>query len=175
MPSRAILLVDHGSRRPEANAQLEALAALVRARSDAAVQVAHMELAPPSIAEAFAACVETGAEEVVVVPCFLAPGRHASEDIPRLVAEAAAEHPVRWQVTDVLGAHPLLAELILVRAGLQRERFTLWRQDDNGNRYPIETFDSIDEANASQAAFEARGHKQLYWVERIGQNGSTVS
>lgn len=120
MGSRAILLVDHGSRRHEANAQLEALAALVRERSEAVVHVAHMELAPPTIRESFAACVEAGAEEVVVVPCFLAPGRHAGEDIPRLVAEAAAEHRVRWRVTDVFGAHPLLAELVLVRAGLDR-------------------------------------------------------
>jgi len=120
MGSRAILLVDHGSRRPEANAQLDALAALVRERSDAIVHVAHMELAPPTIRVSFAACVEAGAEEVVVVPCFLAPGRHASEDIPRLVAEAAAPHRVRWRVTDVFGAHPLLAELVLVRAGLGR-------------------------------------------------------
>lgn len=114
---RAILLVDHGSRRAEANAQLDALAALVRERApEATVRVAHMELAPPTIAEAFEACIQDGAEEVVVVPCFLAPGRHAREDIPRLVTAAAAHHRARWRVTDVLGAHPLLADLVLVRA-----------------------------------------------------------
>lgn len=113
----AILLVDHGSRRTEANAQLEALAELLRDRvDDAAVHVAHMELASPTIAEGFDACVQSGAEEVVVVPFFLAPGRHAREHIPELVAEAAAPHPkVRWRITDVLGVHPLLAELVLVR------------------------------------------------------------
>lgn len=113
----AILLVDHGSRRPEANAQLDTLAGLVRQRAaGASVHVAHMELASPTIAEGFEACVASGADEIIVVPCFLAPGRHASEDIPRLVADAAAAHPdASWRVTDVLGAHPLLAELVLVR------------------------------------------------------------
>jgi sirohydrochlorin ferrochelatase len=115
----ALLLVDHGSRRAEANALLEALAELVRARAGVPVHTAHMELASPSIAEGFGDCVSAGAEEVVVVPCFLAPGRHASEDVPRLVAQAAARHPgARWRVAEVLGAHPLLAELVLVRAGL---------------------------------------------------------
>ncbi len=63
----AILLVDHGSRRPDANAQLDALAAAVRARDpERFVTVAHMELAEPSIAAGIAACVEAGASAVVV-------------------------------------------------------------------------------------------------------------
>jgi hypothetical protein len=116
----ALLLVDHGSRRAEANALLEQLAELVRTKSDGMlVRVAHMELAAPSIAEGFEACVQAGADEVVIVPCFLTPGRHATEDVPRIAAEAAACLGVRWRVADVLGVHPLLAELVLVRAGLR--------------------------------------------------------
>jgi sirohydrochlorin ferrochelatase len=115
----ALLLVDHGSRLEEANAQLEEIAALVRARAAGViVRCAHMELAPPTIAEGFDACVDAGAEEIVVVPCFLAPGRHATQHIPEQAAEAAAKHSVRWRVAEVLGVHPLLAELILARAGL---------------------------------------------------------
>jgi sirohydrochlorin ferrochelatase len=115
----ALLLVDHGSRRDEANAQLEALAVLVRERlgAGAIVGTAHLELASPSIAEAFDACVAAGASEIVVIPIFLAPGRHVSEDVPHLVREAAARHDASWRMADVLGAHPLLAELVLIRAG----------------------------------------------------------
>jgi sirohydrochlorin ferrochelatase len=116
----ALLLVDHGSRRAAANALLEQLAELVRARAAGTpVRVAHMELAAPSIDEGFAACVADGADEVVVVPCFLTPGRHATEDVPRLAAEAAERHGVRFRSADVLGVHPLLAELVLVRAALE--------------------------------------------------------
>lgn len=115
--TRAILLVDHGSRRAEANAQLDELAARVRARApDRVVQVAHLELAPPTIAEGIAACVAAGADEVVVHPYFLGPGEHTTRDIPRLVEEAAARHPsVRVRVSEPLGIDERLVELILDR------------------------------------------------------------
>jgi len=41
----------------------------------AIVQLAHMEIAEPSIDEAFARCVEQGATLVAVSPFFLSPGR----------------------------------------------------------------------------------------------------
>ncbi len=165
--TQALLLVDHGSRLAEANAQLDALAALVRARTGGIVRLAHLELASPTIAEGFEACVADGAAEVVVVPVFLAPGRHAGEDIPRIAAEAAARHGVAWRVAPVLGAHPLLAELVLERAGRRMpERFVLWRQDDHGNRFAVESFDSLERARAALARFEAHTHEQCYWLER---------
>lgn len=115
---KAILLIDHGSRRAEANAMLERMAELVRAEAgpDVVVRAAHMELAPPTIAEAFGACVEAGATEIVAHPYMLAPGRHAMEDIPALVEQAARAHPgVRWRLAPPLGVHPLLAKVVLAR------------------------------------------------------------
>jgi hypothetical protein len=41
----------------------------------------------------------------------------------------------------------------------------LWRQDDNGNRFVIGRFDSVEAAEAEQRRFEALGHKQTYWVQ----------
>jgi hypothetical protein len=41
----------------------------------------------------------------------------------------------------------------------------LLRQDDNGNRYEISRFPTREEAEDAAAKFEARGHKQLYYVE----------
>ncbi len=116
----ALVLVDHGSRRLEANGVVEQIATLVRAaRPEILVHAAHMELAEPSLPDAIAACVAEGAEEVVVQPYFLAPGRHSSEDIPRLTREAAARHPaVRFRVADPLGVHAKLAEVVLERADL---------------------------------------------------------
>lgn len=117
---RAILLVDHGSRAAEANASLEHVAALVRARVSESVVVehAHMELAAPSVPDAIAALVARKAAQIVVVPYFLAPGRHSREDIPRLVADATAAHPgVLFVVAEPLGPHPLLAELVILRSG----------------------------------------------------------
>ena len=113
----AILLVDHGSRRPEANAQLEALGEQVQARvGERFVTIAHMELAEPSIADGIAACVDAGATEIVAHPFFLGPGNHTAQDIPRLVAEAAAQHPgVRAFVGPPLGLDDKLVDLVLER------------------------------------------------------------
>ena len=119
--TKALLLVDHGSRRAAANENLHEVATLAREAlgEGSIVEVAHMELAEPSIGQAFDACVAAGAREVVVFPWFLASGRHAREDIPRLVTEAAARHPgVTHRVTAPFGPHPLLVEAALAIAGL---------------------------------------------------------
>jgi hypothetical protein len=46
------------------------------------------------------------------------------------------------------------------------------RQDDNGNRYRVGRYATRAEAQKIADSLDARGHKQLYWVERIGQNGA---
>jgi sirohydrochlorin ferrochelatase len=110
----AIILVDHGSRREESNSLLlEVVDALRQQNTWSIIEPAHMELAEPSIATAFARCVEQGAEFVIVFPYFLAPGRHWNEDIPRLAADAASFYPnVRHFVTAPLGLHALLLQVI---------------------------------------------------------------
>ncbi len=39
------------------------------------------------------------------------------------------------------------------------------RQDDNGNRYEVARVTSRCEAESLMYQYEARGHKQVYWVE----------
>ncbi len=114
-----VIIVDHGSRRAASNDLLLRVVAEYRAQCDwPIVEAAHMELAEPSIDAAFQACVAAGATRVVVFPYFLAPGRHWTEDIPRLTSEAAAAHPgVEWLVTAPLGLHPSILEVIDDRIG----------------------------------------------------------
>jgi sirohydrochlorin ferrochelatase len=116
-PNLGIILVDHGSRRDESNAMLlDVVQHFVSAIELSIVEPAHMELAEPSIATAFARCVERGATTVVVFPYFLLPGRHWNDDIPRLAAAAARQHPgVRYLVTAPFGLHPLMAEVMRQR------------------------------------------------------------
>jgi len=115
--TRAVLLVDHGSRVASANAALDEVAAQLRLRlPDRLVQVAHLEIAAPSIGEGVDACVAAGAREIVVHPYFLSPGRHTSHDIPRQVEQAAARHPgVSVRLTPALGPHAKLLDVILER------------------------------------------------------------
>ncbi|MCO6044605.1 hypothetical protein NG895_11870 [Aeoliella sp. ICT_H6.2] len=112
-----VVVVDHGSRRGESNDLLLAVAALFGERSGLEiVEPAHMELAEPTIAQAFAKCAERGAKTVVVFPYFLSPGRHWSEDIPRLASEAAENFPgVKHLVTAPLGLHSLIADVMAER------------------------------------------------------------
>lgn len=93
---------------------LEAFVEMFRAHAPyEIVEPAHMELAEPSIATAFARCVERGARRVLVAPYFLSPGKHWKKDIPDLTAEAATKHPgMAWVVGAPIGLHPLMVELI---------------------------------------------------------------
>lgn len=122
---KAILLIDHGSRRDEANKMLASVADLVQhlVGDGAAVRYAHMELAEPSIAQGFSDCVEAGATEVIAFPYMLSPGRHVTADIPRLVGAAAVAHPgVTYRVTAAFGVHEHLAAVVLERAGIPAAR-----------------------------------------------------
>lgn len=116
-PDLGIILVDHGSKRPEANDLLLNVVRRFRETTGAPiVEPAHMELAEPSIAKALAACVRQGARRVVVHPYFLAPGRHSTSDIPRLCLEAAAAHPgVDVRVSEPLGLDDRLIDVVRAR------------------------------------------------------------
>jgi sirohydrochlorin ferrochelatase len=115
--SRAILLVDHGSRRPDANGLLDCVAQeLSRRLPDRIVRIAHMEIAEPSVAQGIDACVEAGAREIVVHPYFLGPGYHTRESIPQLVDAAARRHPdLRVCISEPLGLHARLVDVIVER------------------------------------------------------------
>ena len=112
-----LIVVDHGSRRAESNVMLEQMVVMVaEVVPYEIVEPAHMELAEPSIATAFDACVARGARTVVVSPYFLLPGKHWRQDIPALVEEAAAKHPgVTYLVVAPFGLHPLMAQVVNAR------------------------------------------------------------
>jgi len=116
----ALILVDHGSRFPAANDMLLDVVAMVKRLSGLdRVYPAHMELAEPSIRQAFERAVGDGATAVVVHPYFLSPGRHSTTDIPRMVEEAARAFPgIEHCVTEPLGVHPKIGEVVLERAGV---------------------------------------------------------
>ena len=96
------------------------VAALVKRLSGLdCVHYAHMELAEPTIGQGFETCVREGATAVVVHPYFLSPGRHSTSDIPRMVAEAAKAFPeIQYCVTEPLGLHAKLCEVVLERSGI---------------------------------------------------------
>jgi sirohydrochlorin ferrochelatase len=114
----ALLLIAHGSRRPEANADLEFVASALRARGRyPLVCVSYLELAEPNIEAGGALCVGAGATNVILVPYFLSPGVHVVEDLSAARAKLSERFPrVRFVLAEPLGRHPLLVDVVEQRA-----------------------------------------------------------
>ena len=117
----ALLIIDHGSRKKEANHMLFEMVQVLRdMKPELLIYGAHMELAIPTIEDGIQWCIKKGAKHIIAHPYMLSPGRHAMEDIPRMVHEIMKKHPtITFVVTDPLGIDPYLAQLILKRAHLQ--------------------------------------------------------
>ena len=117
--SIGIILCDHGSRRAQSNDSLKDVAERFASRfSDDCkiVEPAHMELAMPDIAAAYNMCVSRGAIHIVVLPLFLAKGKHWTRDIPGLTSQAAAAFPeTTYQIAEPLGNDDLLLDLLKKR------------------------------------------------------------
>jgi len=120
MSKKALIIVDHGSKLEKANEMLVQIAELIKKKNSSEFEIisyCHMELAEPTIEQAFDDCVSKGAQYIVVHPYFLAPGNHSTQDIPNLVKDAAVRHPgVSYHVTEPLGIHENIIEVILQRA-----------------------------------------------------------
>lgn len=125
MPT-AILLIAHGSRQAEANADLHHLVAELRRRGTyAIVEPAFLELAEPTIAEAGRRCVEAGADRVILLPYFLSSGIHVQQHLQEHAQRLSEQFPqVGFQVGEPLGPHPLLLEIVAQRA---REVEKTWK------------------------------------------------
>src|SRR5690242_7346911 len=115
----ALLLIAHGSRRPEANAELHDVAAALRDRGRyPIVQVSFLELAEPGIETGGVLCVEAGATDVILLPYFLSPGKHVVEDLTAARDRLADRFPtVRFALAEPLGRHPLILDVLEQRAG----------------------------------------------------------
>ena len=127
-PETRVALVDHGSPVPEVTAvrdELAAqLAALLGARV-AAVAPCSMERRPepaydftaPLLADLLAT-PGWSAGRVIVALQFLQPGRHAGPEghVAEICRRAEAAHPgLRTRMTGLVGAHPLLVEILADR------------------------------------------------------------
>lgn len=113
----AALLIAHGSRRAEANADLVRLAEAVRATNQLGiVEIAYLELAEPDIPAGADACVQHGARRVLMMPYFLSAGVHVRNDLQEFQEEFREKYPgVEFEVCEPLGLHPKLIEVVIDR------------------------------------------------------------
>jgi sirohydrochlorin ferrochelatase len=113
----ALLLIAHGSRQEEANADLYHVVAEMHARGYALVEASFLELAEPGIEAGGARCVAEGAERVILLPYFLSAGVHVRRDLTEARAKLAERFPaVEFRLAEPLGRHPLLLDVVAERA-----------------------------------------------------------
>lgn len=117
-PRTALLLIAHGSREAEANADLFYFVEELRRRgSFAIVEASFLELAGPDIDQGAAACIAQGAQRVILLPYFLSAGIHVRRDLVEACRRLASQFPeVSFRLAEPLGQHPLLVEILLQRA-----------------------------------------------------------
>jgi sirohydrochlorin ferrochelatase len=117
----AVLYIAHGSSRGAANDTFLGFITKVMKKSSVAIQAyAFLEHAEPSITQAIEACIEKGAEKIIVVPVLLLTGVHANVDIPA----AFASYPqMVFQYAKPLGIDDIMVEILedrLTEAGFSK-------------------------------------------------------
>ena len=118
-PARAaVVLFAHGSRDPLWRAPIEAVAQRIRALApDAAVACAYLEHTEPTLDAAVARLAAGGATAITVWPMFLGTGRHAREDLPRLVDALRAQYPaIAFTLQPAIAEHPEVLQAMAVAA-----------------------------------------------------------
>lgn len=116
--SIGLIVFAHGSRVSAANDAVRAVARQASRRAGLPVhETAFLELATPTLGEAVTDLASRGVRRILVTPYFLTMGRHLTEDLPRLLAEARSRHPdLSIEASPPLDGHPDLAGILAARA-----------------------------------------------------------
>lgn len=115
---RAIVILGHGSRRPEGLTAIIETAERYQARHPKIpVRHAFMEFAEPHLVQCIESLVaEDVADEIFVVPLFLALGTHCAKHMPEELALLSKRFPdKRLLLARPFGADPLLCDIIDAR------------------------------------------------------------
>ena len=112
----AVILLGHGSRAENGNTALADVAGIINEIGGVEVIPAYLQFCRPSLSESLKKAAADGAEKIIVMPYFLYSGNHVTQDIPEELETLKREHPeVDIVMTDHLGAHKKLAEIVLER------------------------------------------------------------
>ena len=98
-------IIAHGSRKESSNAEVIRLGERVKTLVDTQydiVKTAFLEFADPSLEESIKACVKEGVNKIIILPYFLAPGKHVAFDIPAIAEQMRSIYP---EVKIVLKEH----------------------------------------------------------------------
>ena len=111
---RGIVLFGHGSRDPLWRQPIEAVARqILQDAPDLAVQCAYLELCQPDLGSSVQALLDLGVNTITILPMFLGVGKHAREDLPKLLEELRLQHPhIGFFLRPAIGEHPAMVALM---------------------------------------------------------------
>ncbi|CAN5427856.1 CbiX/SirB N-terminal domain-containing protein [soil metagenome] len=114
----AIVLIAHGSRNADANADATYFAEQLQNSGIAVnVKAAYLELAEPTIPQAVESLIKNLPEVVILLPYFLSAGVHVRRDLAELCVRFRNDHPQTvFQLAEPIGRHTLLQTILLERA-----------------------------------------------------------
>jgi len=116
MANNALIIIAHGSRKESSNSEIILLGEKVKPLVDTqydVVKTAFLEFADPSLEESIKTCVKEGANEIIILPYFLAPGKHVTLDIPAIVEQMGIMYPeVKIALKEHLGSAKGMASLL---------------------------------------------------------------
>lgn len=112
-----MIVLGHGSRRPEVALQFTAMVGRVADRvRDAVVLPAFFSLGEPTLADQVRVLAADGCQRIVVMQYFLYNGVHIEHDIPEMIAELRGEFlDVEFVLQSTLQDDPALERLIVDR------------------------------------------------------------
>lgn len=91
--NKALILFGHGAREPDwARPLLRVRDAVQAGNPHAAVACAYLEYLSPTLDDCADALIAAGAEELVVLPVFIAQGGHLKRELPEMIARLRARH-----------------------------------------------------------------------------------
>ncbi|HEY9118134.1 MAG TPA: CbiX/SirB N-terminal domain-containing protein [Marinobacter sp.] len=106
-----IILLAHGSSDQRWCQTFEKLATPTLESVDGS-RIAYMELAEPSLGTIISEGKKDGIDSFIIIPLFLAAGRHLRKDVPRMIEELQATHNVTIALAPPIGENPELGHAI---------------------------------------------------------------
>ena len=118
-----IILLAHGSSDQRWCQTFEKLATPTLESVDGS-RIAYMELAEPSLETIISEGRKDGIASFIIIPLFLAAGRHLRKDVPGMIEELQATHSVSITLAPPIGENPELGHAIrdVVTQELERQK-----------------------------------------------------
>lgn len=115
----ALILLGHGARDPAWAEPLQRLQALLKTDNPALViETAFLEFMVPTLEDAAARLVASGAKRIVIAPIFLAGSGHVKRDLPEKIEQFRQRFPdCVWQLGAVAGEAPEVISAIAKHVG----------------------------------------------------------